>query len=161
MSAYYGKYGKDEKRKYSQHGRTKQSFKDSCDINKLLEKGAKAGGLSHLQRHGARYGDFANIDWENLPLQLAEGNQVFQELPAELKKEFNQNPAEFFNYVTDPQNEGRLHELLPAIAERGNFFPNVNKIKTRPSENTANAITDEPGETPRVTPGEAPEGASE
>ncbi len=150
MSFYFMQNGKPEVRKYTRHGRTKQSYKDSCDINKLLEKGAKQGGLSHLERHGARYGDFANIDWDNVPLQLAEGRQVFNELPAELKREFDQNPAKFYNYVTDPENEDRLQELIPAIAERGNFFPNVNKIETRTPVTPANAETDEQTETPRV-----------
>lgn len=158
---YFKKHGKPEERKYTQHGRTKQSFKDSCDINKLLEKGARQGGLSHLERHGARYGDFASIDWENLPMQLAEGRQVFNELPAELKREFNQDPSQFFDYVTDPQNENRLTELLPAISQRGNFFPRVNKIQTRPTETPSETATVEPGETPRVTPGEPPQGDSE
>ncbi len=158
MSFYYAQHGKAEKRKYTQHGRAKQSFKNSCDINKLLEKGAKQGGLSHLERHGARYGDFASIDWENLPLQLAEGQQVFNELPAELKREFDQNPADFYNYVTDPENEDRLQELLPAIAERGNFFPKVNKIETRTPDTNSNEPTDERVETPRVQPEVPPQG---
>ena len=38
--------------------RTKQSFKDSTDINKIIRKAQKVGSLSHLVRHGAHYGDF-------------------------------------------------------------------------------------------------------
>ncbi len=160
MSLYYMQNQKDRKIKYTRHGRTKQSFKDACDINKLLEKAAKQGGLSHIEKHGAKYADYAAIDWENLPLQLARGQQVFNELPAELKREFDQNPADFYEYVTDPQNAGRLEELIPAIAERGNFFPLVNKIETRKPENTSTDETGQPGETPRVTPGEPPQGDS-
>ncbi len=150
MSYYYMKHGKPEEKKYTRHGRTKQSYKDSCDINKLLEKGAKAGSLSHLERHGARYGDFADIDWENVPLQLAEGRQVFNELPAEIKKEFDQNPGKFYDFVTDPENSDRVAKLLPQIAERGKFFPNVNKIETRTPETAPEATTGETVETPRV-----------
>ncbi len=157
MSYYYGKHGKPEERKYTKHGRTKQSYKDSCDINKLLEKGAKTGSLSHLQRYGAKYGDFADIDWENIPLQLAEGRQVFNELPAEIKREFNQNPGKFYDYVTDPQNRHRVSKLLPEIAERGKFFPNVNKIQTRTTETAPEATTVETVETPRVPTEEAPQ----
>ncbi len=158
MSLYRMLHGKDEVRKYTKHGRTKQSYKDSCDINKLLEKGAKAGGLSHIERHGAQYGDFANIDWEQVPLQLAEGRQVFNELPADIKREFNQSPGEFYEFVTNPDNSERLTELIPAIAERGNFFPRVNKIDTRTAENPAVAEPAEPGPTPRVEPENTPEG---
>ena len=123
--------GKVKQPKYTKHGRAKQSYKDSCDINKLLERGAREGGLSHLEKHGARYGDFAAIDWDTLPMQLAEGRTIFEELPAEIKREFNQSPAEFFAYVTADENKDDLQRLLPAIAERGKFFPKVNKIETR------------------------------
>lgn len=131
MSLYYMQNGKPEVRKYNKHGKTKQSYKDQCDINKLLERGAREGGLSHLQRHGARYADFADINWDSLQEQLAEGQQIFNELPAELKREFNQSPGEFFTYVTDPANAERLPELIPKIAERGRFFPRVNKPEVR------------------------------
>lgn len=158
MSFYYKEHGKPEERKYTQHGRTKQSYKDSCDINKLLEKGAKTGSLSHLEKHGAIYGDFADLDFEQVQLQLAEGIQIFNELPAEIKKEFNQNPGEFYEFVANPENSDRLPQLLPAIAERGKFFPTVNKVQTRPSEEPQTVQTEA---TPQNTPQNAettPEG---
>ncbi len=160
MSYYFMKHGKPEKRTYTRHGRTKQSYKDSCDINKLLEKGAKAGGLSHLQKHGARYGDFADIDFEAMQIQLAEGRQVFNELPAEIKREFDQNPGQFFEFVTNPENSDRIAELLPKIAERGKFFPNVQQIETRTPETAPEATTGETVETPRVPTEEPPQGDS-
>ena len=151
MSLYYMINGKPEKRKYSKHGRTKQSYKDSCDINKLLEKHQSVEALSHLEKHGAMYGDFAALDWDNLPLQLAEGRQVFSELPAEIKREFNQDAGAFFAYVTDPENKERLPELLPAIAKRGQFFPSVNKIKTRSSPDQTPEQTQAPEQQPEIT----------
>ena len=39
-------------------GRTKQAFKDSCDINKMLKKAQTVGSLSHLLKYPeAVYGD--------------------------------------------------------------------------------------------------------
>ena len=44
-------------------GRTKQAFKDSTDINKILKKAAKAGTMSHLMKYPAPvYAEFQNID---------------------------------------------------------------------------------------------------
>jgi hypothetical protein len=40
-------------------GLTKQAFKDSCDINKLLKKASKQGSLAHLIKHPEGvYGEF-------------------------------------------------------------------------------------------------------
>lgn len=130
MSIYYRDNGGPEVRVYGQqegetpeHGRTKQSYKESCDINRILEKHATIEQMSHLEKHGARYGDFAGFDFQEHHLQMAEGQQIFDELPAETKREFQQDPTEFFNYVNDPKNRDRLPELLPKIVQHGNFFP--------------------------------------
>lgn len=100
-------------------GRTKQSFKDSTDINKILAKAEKAGTLSHLEKYEAEYGDFSDFDFMTAQLQLAKGKSIFDELPAEIRREFNQNPAEFFEFVNDPANAGELKKKLPELAAPG------------------------------------------
>ncbi len=134
MSMYYREHGKPEIRTYTKHGRTKQSQKDECDINKLLERSAREGSLSHLDKYQAMYGDFSNYDFQEHQLKMAEAQLIFENLPAEIKREFNQSPAEFFKFVTAQENLDRLPELLPEIANRGNYFPPVNKIQKREPE---------------------------
>ena len=108
-------------------GRTKQSFKDATDINKILHKAQKVGSLSHLQKHGAYYGDFANAPQDMFEARemLQRGQEIFNEAPAEVRAEFNHDPLKFFQFANDPANAGRLEELLPAIAEPGRYFPQV------------------------------------
>lgn len=104
-------------------GRTKQAFKDQTDINKLLAKAARGDTISHLAKHGAVYGDFTDIDDLLVAQQrLAKGQEIFDALPGEIKREFNQNPAEFFNFVNNPANQDKLPEVLPALAARGQQF---------------------------------------
>ncbi len=125
MSAYYAKHGKPEVRKYKLHGRTKQSQKDQCDINKLLERAARQGGLSHLDTYQAKYEDYSNYNFEEHTNKIAEMASCFENLPAETKREFNQSPDEYFAFVTNPENVDQLHRLLPEIANQGNYFPPV------------------------------------
>ena len=101
-------------------GRTKQAFKDTTDINKLLAKAQKGEAISHLAKHGAMYGDFTDID-DLLTAQtrLKKGEEIFNKLPGEVRREFNQSPAEFFNFVNDPKNVDDLENLLPSLAQRG------------------------------------------
>ena len=106
-------------RKYERPGRTKQSFKDSCDVEKIIKKMWKAGTLSHLERFEGVYGDFSNFDFLTAQNALVKAQGVFDALPAELKREFDQDPGKFFKFVNDPQNKGRLQEILPALAEPG------------------------------------------
>ncbi len=109
-------------------GRTKQSFKDETDINKLLVKAAKGDSISHLAKHGAVYGDFSDVD-DLLTSQarLQRGQRIFDELPGELKREFNQNAGAFFNFVNDPANRNDLARVLPGLSERGNQLPKVTR----------------------------------
>ena len=60
-------------------GRTKQAFKDSTDINKILVQAAKGDSISHIAQHGAVYGDFSDID--DLLTGYARLESMFGSLP--------------------------------------------------------------------------------
>lgn len=104
-------------------GRTKQSFKKSVDINFILRKAQRAGGLSHLATYQGEYGDFSDFDFLDVQVKLARAREIFDALPSELRKEFNQSPAAFFEFANDPENAGRLEELFPILAQPGRQFP--------------------------------------
>ncbi len=106
-------------------GRTKQAFKDETDVNKLLRKAQKVGSISHLQKFEGHYGDYAAFDFQDAQNKIAGAESIFSELPSEVRREFQESPAKFFEFVNDSANIGRLAKLLPAIAEPGKFFPDV------------------------------------
>jgi len=106
-------------------GRTKQSFRDETDINQILKRAQKSGTVSHLNKYEARYGDFSGFDFFEAQIKIAAGATMFADLPVELRREFNQSPAEFFEYVNDPANKDRLAKLLPGLAEPGRQNINV------------------------------------
>ena len=109
-------------------GRTKQSFKDQTDINKILYKAQKTGTISHLQKHGGEYGDFSDIgDLLSAHNRLERGRAIFADLPSEVRREFKQDVGAFFKYVNDPQNVDKLPDLLPALAKKGDQIVDVNK----------------------------------
>ncbi len=117
----YGKHFADGRLKQPTYkdGRTKQAFKDETDINKILHRAQKAGTLSHLQKYEGTYGDFGDFDFFESNLQLTKGREIFDALPSELRTEFHQSPAEFFEYVNDPKNINELRKKLPGLAQPG------------------------------------------
>ncbi len=127
--------------KYEKPGRTKQSFKDSCDVNRILKKAQKTGTISHLNKHQATYGDLSGFDFTEAQMQLAKAGEIFDDLPSEIRREFDNSPAKFFEFANDAQNVEKLGELLPAIAEPGNFFPSP--TKTAATEAARDAVTGE------------------
>ncbi len=100
-------------------GRTKQAFKDDADIVKIMARADKAGTISHLQKFEGVYADYSDYDFEEQTRRLAQGQTIFDQLPAEMRREFNQSPQEFFAYVNDPKNVEDLRTRLPGLAAPG------------------------------------------
>lgn len=106
-------------------GMTKQAFKDSCDINKILKKAQKVGSIAHLLKYDeAVYGEFENYDLLEAFDKVNRAGVIFADLPSEVRSEFGGDALKFAKYASDPANVGRLAELIPAIAEPGRYFPN-------------------------------------
>lgn len=105
--------------------RTKQSFKDSCDINKMLKKAQISGSIAHLNKYPeAVYGDFEGFDLLEAHQMIDKANHIFDELPSEIRREFNNDALAFAGFASNPENKGKLAKLLPAIAEPDAYFPN-------------------------------------
>lgn len=92
-------------------GRTKQSHKDECDINLILRKYVKTGIIEHVKEHKGSYGDFASFDFQEAMEKVAEAHQLFETVPAKIRKMFGNDPAAFLAYVQDEGNTDKLIEL--------------------------------------------------
>lgn len=108
-------------------GRTKQSFKDECDINKIMCRAAQGGTISHLAKYEGVYADYSDFDFHEHTTKLTKGREIFDALPAEVRHEFAQSPQAFFDYVNDPRNMADLAQKLPGLAKPGDQL-----IKTTP-----------------------------
>lgn len=137
--------------------RTSQSFKDQCDINKIIARAARAGTLSHLEQFGGRYGDFADFDFQEAQNKIAQAKSIFHALPGELRREFGNDPGRFLSFVNDPQNADRLPELLTPLAEPGRQMPSPH----RRAESPSNAQSESAVAPNRAPAPPAPEAVSE
>lgn len=104
-------------------GRTKQSFAKEADINNILARYKKTGAISHLAKFEGSYGDATSIDLHAAMNTVKNAEDMFGELPAEIRREFDQDPGKFLDFVQNPDNSGKLAELLPALAARGTQLP--------------------------------------
>lgn len=124
MSLYYAREGKFYEPDFS-GGMTKQSFKDSTDINKMLAKAQKMGSISHLMKYDkAVYGTFEGFDLLEAHNRVQKAQTIFNDLPSEVRREFHGDAFAFAKFASDPVNVDRLAQLLPAIARPGSYFPN-------------------------------------
>ncbi len=99
---------------------TKQSFRDETEINNILAKYAKTGLVDHVNKFGsAQYGDMPNqADFHEAMNLVTSAQAMFAELPAELRKDFGNDPAKFLEFVSDPESHDEMVEmgLIPTPA---------------------------------------------
>ena len=99
---------------------TQQQFKDECDINKIMDRYLRTGVLSDpLQNRGTpKYGDYADIgDYMDHMNKVVEANEMFEALPASIRKRFNNNPGELIDFVMDENNRTEA-EFLGLIEKK-------------------------------------------
>lgn len=77
--------------------RTKQEFKQDCDVNLIMAKYRKTGILPESAKAAAaRYGDFSQIpDFMQMQEKIIAANELFASLPAAVRKQFDNDPGQF------------------------------------------------------------------
>lgn len=84
--------------------RTKQEFKDECDINQILAKYVKTGVITHSAKFGGQYMDCPAFDFREAMEKVAQAEMMFIELPAKVRERFRNDPGQFLQFVQDPKN---------------------------------------------------------
>ncbi len=135
-------------------GRTKQAYADECDINKIMARFAVTNTITHLNKHEGQYADFSDFDFHKQTNMLTRGREIFDDLPAEVRREFAQSPAAFFAYVNDPKNVNNLHEKIPGLAKPGDQLLQVKPLN---ADEAARAAASEPASENRPVPDPSPD----
>jgi len=140
MKTVYSQFNPPPKRKIGPFtdGQTKQSFKDECDINSIVKK-ALRNGLLPDGNVNPIYGDFSDVKTyqEGLNVVLRAETQ-FNALPAHVRSKFQNDPAQFLEFATDPKNSEEMISL--GLATRP-VVPEPAPVPTPPKEKETGAGT--------------------
>lgn len=93
---------------------TKQSFVAECDINNIVRDFTQHGMVTHINEK-AQQGAFVDLpdalDFQQA-LEIARaGEAAFMQLPAQVRKRFDNNPAAFLDFLQDEANRDEAIEL--------------------------------------------------
>lgn len=89
-----------------------QHMKDEVDINNIIKKYDRTGLITHVNQSVAQYGDFSEVNEYQESLNMVINAQnAFDELPSSIRKRFGNDPGEFFEFATNPDNHDAMVEL--------------------------------------------------
>lgn len=96
---------------FSGNGKTKQEFRLEADINIIMARYQQTGVIDFVSKHQPRYQDVTGLDYYEAMLTVSESRSMFQDLPAQLRERFKNDPGQFLDYVQDPDNTEEMREL--------------------------------------------------
>lgn len=95
-----------------EEGMTEQHHKQACDINCILRAYDKTGLITHVNKAKAMYGDFTEVNEYQVALNtVIKAQDAFDDLPADIRKKFDNDPGAFLEFVTNPDNLDEMVEL--------------------------------------------------
>lgn len=84
--------------------KVQDSFRDMCNINRIVAKYHRTGVLDHVINPG-RYQDVSRLtDYKSAMDFIIESQEAFDSLPAKVRKYFQNDTAQFLEFVDNPEN---------------------------------------------------------
>lgn len=102
-----GKMDADGKPLYT----TEQHHKKECDINYIIDKYDKTGVIKHVSKFEGKFGDMTGMDFQAMQFKIAQATNMFNELPAEIRSQFANNPANLLSFMEDENNRPKAIKM--------------------------------------------------
>lgn len=104
--------------------RTHQEFLEDSDINVIVRKYADCAGFvdpSVPRKRKPVYGDFADLgDLQDHMNNVIKVQEIFADLPAEVRIQFENDPIQFAQFASDQRNITKLMDL--GVIDRPDFI---------------------------------------
>lgn len=104
-------HGTDQGADYFGPSMTRQEFAEDADINTIMARYERTGELP-VNRGEPLYLDLTTMpsDLQTAMAALQHAEDVFMQLPAVVRKEFDNSPEAFVDYASNPDNLGQMRE---------------------------------------------------
>lgn len=101
--------------RHDEHGNiiyfTEQAHKDACDVNKIIRKYDKTGLISHISKIEGQFGDVSGEDFKSMQDTIVRAQQMFDQLPSEIRVKFQNSPQTLLAFMDDPNNRQEAIDL--------------------------------------------------
>lgn len=90
---------------------TEQAHKNECDINHILMKYDKTGLITNISRFKGTFGDISGADFKTMQDKIASAKSMFEQLPPDIRKRFDNKPHELLTFMDNPDNRNEAIKL--------------------------------------------------
>lgn len=123
--------------------RTKQSFKDECDINNILESYNRTGRLPDLIKENPQFGDFSDpLTYQDALNTVLMAETQFNALDSDIRERFSNDPIKFLDFTSDPKNLPEMVTLGLATQRTTNQTTNDQSSDLKPTHSKKPKATD-------------------
>lgn len=111
----------------------KESFKDQCDINKIMKRYERTGEITHLARTQPIFADVLNAvsDYKTAHDLILEAQSAFLELPSEVREAYGHDPGTFLESLRKAYEAEAASNATPTLKTQ----PEASKEATKPDSN--------------------------
>jgi phage internal scaffolding protein len=91
---------------------TQQHFSQEHEINNIIAYHDRTGIIKNVQQGVAQYGDYSEVNEYRESLDMIrEADENFMKLPSNIRRRFNNNAGDFFEFATNPENQEQMIEM--------------------------------------------------
>lgn len=125
--------------------RTKQSFRDAADMNKIIARFKKTGVFENVTQSIGSFADVSSVkSYQEACNTVLTAENAFNQLPSGVRKRFGNDPSQMLDFVTQDNNRDEAEKLgLLKAPEKKSSPPG-----TDPPKAAKSAAAKEPKATP-------------
>lgn len=133
---------------FAEQGKTKQSFRDECDINVIMRRFEQTGELP-LNQRPMLFGDCPDLDFQGAMQVVTGARERFMALPSDIRDRFANDPQRLISFISDPGNREEA-ERLGLVQKRQDRAPGApaTPVPAPPSATQQAQSSQAPGGTP-------------
>lgn len=117
---------------FKDDSKTEQSHRDDVNINNIMAKARRGQMSDYIREFEGKYGDTTSLQYHEAQNIVAAANQMFEQLPSELRNKFENEPRLFLDFVQNPDNKEELIKLKLAKPEKPTDPPPTDPPPTDP-----------------------------
>lgn len=98
---------------------TQQNAAEECDINYILSRYERTGSLGDFIKANPQFGDFSDVPSYQESLEIvAKAETQFNQLEGKVRARFENDPAQFLEFVGDPRNANEIEKMGLGTAKK-------------------------------------------